>query len=128
MPGVASIEPTVRRTLMSGTPFRTIAAATGIALGVAFLSAQPAAAANATATLTGAGSPAILSSTTPSWSQTLDGLDHIGLSTTANVDVNDATGTGSGWNFTLSYALLPSGSHSLGHPPTHAAATFPSSV
>jgi hypothetical protein len=91
---------------------------------VAVVSAVPASAANATATLTGAGSPAILSSTTPSWSPTLDGLDHIGLSTTANVDVNDATGTGSGWNLTLSGAVLTSGSHTLVQPSTNAAATF----
>jgi hypothetical protein len=79
---------------------------------------------NATATLTGAGSPAIASSTTPSWSQTLDGLDHNGITATATVDVNDATGTGAGWNLTLSGAVLTSSGHTLGQPSTAAAASF----
>lgn len=88
------------------------------------VSALPVAAVNATATLTGAAGPAILSSTTPSWTQTLDGLDHNGITATANVDVNDATGTGAGWNLTLSGAVLTSGGHTLGQPSTSAAATF----
>lgn len=98
------------------------AAATAITM--AAVNVTPVAAANATATLTGAGSPAILSSTTPSWSQTLDGLDHNGITASANVDVNDATGTGSGWNLTLSGAVLTSSSHTLAQPSTSAAASF----
>ena len=94
------------------------------AITLAAINVMPVAAANATATLTGAGSPAILSSTTPSWSQTLDGLDHNGITSSASVDVNDATGTGSGWNLTLSGAVLTSGSHTLAQPSTSAAATF----
>lgn len=108
---------------MTRTRAGLLAAGTGALLSLAVVTALPAAAANATATLTGAGSPAILSSTTPSWTQTLDGLDHT-VNTSATVDVNDATGTGSGWNLTLSGAVLTSGSHTLSQPTTSAAATF----
>ena len=101
-----------------------VGAAAAITMTVA--TTLPALAANATATLTGAGSPAILSSTTPSWSQTLDGLDHPGITATATVDVNDATGTGAGWNLTLSGAVLTSSGHTLAQPSTSAAASFPS--
>jgi hypothetical protein len=87
--------------------------------------AVPALAANATATLTGAGSPAILSSTTPSWAVTLTGLDQT-PTTTATVDVNDATGTGAGWNLTLSGAVLTSAGNTLAQPSTAAGASFPS--
>jgi hypothetical protein len=90
---------------------------------MAVVSALPASAANATATLTGAASPAILASGTPSWSQTLDGLDHT-VNANGTVDVNDATGAGSGWNLTLSGAVLTSGAHTLAQPSTAAAATF----
>lgn len=100
-----------------------LAAGTGALLTIAMATAMPASAANATATLTGAGSPAILSSTTPSWTQTLDGLDHT-VSSNGTVDVNDATGSGSGWNLTLSGAVLTSGGHTLPQPTTSAAATF----
>lgn len=109
---------------MSGTRVGTLVVATGAALAFGLaLPAGPALAANATATLTGAASPVIASSTTPSWSQTLDGIDHT-VTATATVDVSDATGAGSGWNLTLSGAVLTSGSHTLSQPTTASAATF----
>ena len=110
---------------MSATRIRALAAAGGAVLTLGLITAPAALAANATATLTGAGSPAILSSTTPSWAQTLDGLDHT-VTATATVDVSDATGSGLGWNLTLSGAVLTSGGHTLAQPSTAAAASFPS--
>ena len=110
---------------MSPTRTRLLAAATGAVLLFGVVAAPSVEAANATATLTGAGSPALLATTTPSWSQTLDGLDHV-LTAAATVDVNDATGTGSGWNLTLSGAVLTSSGHTLPQPSTSAAATFSS--
>jgi hypothetical protein len=110
--------------MIRSTPLRLLMIGAGAAISFTIASAMPALAVNATATLTGAGSPAILSSTTPSWTQVLDGLDHNGITATSNVDVNDATGTGLGWNLTLSGAVLTSGGHTLGQPTTAAAATF----
>ena len=110
---------------MSTQPIRILAVAAGATLTLGIATAVPALAANATATLTGAGSPAILSSTTPAWLQTLDGLDHT-VNATATVDINDATGAGSGWNLTLSGAVLTSSGHTLAQPTTASAAAFPS--
>jgi hypothetical protein len=106
------------------TRLSILAVGAGTAITMTLATSLPAMATNATATLTGAGSPAIASSTTPSWSQTLDGLDHNGITATATVDVNDATGTGAGWNLTLSGAVLTSSGHTLGQPSTAAAASF----
>jgi hypothetical protein len=111
---------------MLSTRLRLLTFGAGAAMTLTIATALPTLAANATATLTGAGSPALLSSTPPTWSLTLDGLDHSGLANnnTSSVDVNDATGTGSGWNLTLSGAVLTNGSHTLAQPATAAAATF----
>lgn len=109
---------------MSPRRIRVLAAAAGAVLTLGLVTAAPALAANATATLTGAPSPVILVSTTPSWSQTLDGLDHT-QNSTATVDVEDATGTGLGWQLTLSGAVLTAGSHTLAQPSTASAASFP---
>jgi hypothetical protein len=106
------------------TRLTILAVGAGTATTMTLATSLPVGAANATATLTGAGSPAILSSTTPTWSQTLDGLDHSGITATATVDVNDATGSGLGWNLTLSGAVLTSSGHTLGQPSTSAAASF----
>jgi hypothetical protein len=112
---------------MLSTRLRLLAIGAGTAMTLTIATALPALAANATATLTGAGSPALLSSVPPTWTLTLDGLDHNSLAnsgTPSTVDVNDATGTGSGWNITLSGAVLTSGSHTLGQPTTASAASF----
>jgi hypothetical protein len=105
------------------TRARLLALGASAAITLTIATALPALAANAQATLTGAGSPAILSSTTPTWAVTLTGLDQT-PTTTATVDVNDATGTGAGWNLTLSGAVLTSGGNTLAQPSTAAAATF----
>jgi hypothetical protein len=116
-------ENTLRNAMTFSTSGRILAVGALAAITLTIATTVPALAANATATLTGAGSPAILSSTTPAWVATLTGIDQT-PSTTATVDVNDATGTGTGWNLTLSGAVLTSGVNTLAQPSTAAAATF----
>src|SRR5205809_4145578 len=85
----------------------------------------PAAALAASATVTGnvnAGTLSISTSATPSFSVTLDGTDKTG-SYTVPTTVTDATGSGAGWNLTITSTQFTTGGGS-----PHTLATNASSI
>ena len=89
---------------------------------VALVTAGPAGATSATATLT-AGSLAFVSAPPAvSFSATLNGANQT-LTTTQALDVSDATGSGTGWNITSTSTTFNTGSHTL----STAATTVPTS-
>jgi len=93
-----------------------IAAAALAALGLpaAVLLAAPAGATSATVTVTGcSGGLAFVSAPAAlAWSVTLNGADQT-QTTTESLDVDDCTGTGKGWNITLTSTTFTTGTHNL---------------
>jgi WxL domain surface cell wall-binding len=97
-----------------------IARTTGLAAALVLLSAVPAGATSATATLT-AGSLAFVSSPpSVSFSTTLNGTDQT-VNATQAIDVDDATGSGTGWNLTATSTSFTTGSHTLSTSATNVA-------
>lgn len=93
----------------------------GLAAAAASLIPAPSALA-ATATVTGnvnAGTLSISTSATPSFAVTLDGTDKTG-SYTVPTTVTDATGSGAGWNLTITSTQFTTGGGSPSTLPTNA--------
>ena len=82
------------------------------ALALVATSAALAATLTATATVTGSGGISLSHSATASLSSTLDGTDQT-VTYAPVLNVVDATGTGNGWNLTVSATNFVSGSHTL---------------
>jgi hypothetical protein len=102
--------PTNGRTNMT-RQFHRLTAAGVIAALAALVAAGPAGATAATATIS-AGSFALLSVPAVSFTGTLSGLDQT-LTATQAIDVEDATGSGAGWNLTSTSTTFTTGAHSL---------------
>src|SRR4051812_47260957 len=91
------------------TRIRTISAVAATVSLLAALAPQSALAASATVTgSVNAGTLSISTSATPSFSVTLDGTDKTG-SYTVPTTVTDATGSGAGWNLTITSTQFTTG-------------------
>ena len=99
-----------------------IARMTALAAALALITAVPAGATSATATLT-AGSLAFVSAPPAvNFAATLNGADQ-SVTASQGLDVSDATGSGTGWNLTATSTTFNTGSHTF----ATSATTVPSS-
>ena len=93
-------------------PARRLFAAALFAVGALVSTSLPAAAATATATVTGGTLGFVAAPASTGFSVSLTGRDVVATAT-QTFDVGDATGSGAGWNITATSTTFATGAHSL---------------